>query len=271
MRLLSPFLLLLLTFNSFAATVDTFEVFSTVMNKQIKNIVIKPSSYAAEELTFPTVYLLHGAFGNHKDWLTKVPALLAYADQHEMIIVCPDGGFNTWYFDSPIDPSMQYETYVAKELVEAVDSQYRTQPLKGKRAITGLSMGGHGALYLCFRHQDTFGAAGSMSGGVDLRPFPDNWNIKDRIGTYAAHPERWENNSVTNLLYLLNGETPPMIIDCGVDDFFYQVNARLHDKMVERNIAHDYIERPGQHNWDYWTNAVQYQLVFFNNFFQVKE
>lgn len=271
MRILCSTFLLFFTFTAFAASVDTFQVFSTAMNKQIKNIVIKPDSYSSEEKTFPTVYLLHGAFGNHKDWLTKVPAILEYADQHEILIVCPDGGFNTWYFDSPIDPAMQYETYIAKELVAAVDSQYRTQPLKAKRAITGLSMGGHGALFLCFRHQDTYGAAGSMSGGVDLRPFPDNWNIKDRIGTYAAHPERWENNSVTNLLYLLNGATPPMMIDCGVDDFFYQVNARLHDKMVERNIAHDYIERPGKHDWNYWSNAVQYQLLFFSNFFQDEE
>lgn len=267
MRILIVIFLWLCSTLAFSASVDTFEVSSKAMHKSIKNIVIKPDSYAAMEKTFPTIYLLHGAFGNHKDWLTKVPDLLAYADQHEVLIVCPDGGFNSWYFDSPIDPAMQYETYIAKELVAAVDSQYRTQPLKEKRAITGLSMGGHGALFLCFRHQDTFGAAGSMSGGVDLRPFPDNWNIKDRIGSYAAHPQRWEGNSVTNLLYLLNGETPPMIIDCGVDDFFYQVNARLHDKMVERNIAHDYIERPGQHDWEYWSNAVQYQLLFFSNFF----
>ena len=268
MRILSFVFLWLCSAASFAATVDTFTVTSTAMGKSINNIVIKPDSYTAEERTFPTIYLLHGAFGNHKDWLAKVPAILDYADQHEVLIVCPDGGFNSWYFDSPIDPGMQYETYVAKELVAAVDGQYRTQPLKEKRAITGLSRGGHGALFLCFRHQDTFGAAGSMSGGVDLRPFPDNWNIKDRIGTYAAHPERWENNSVTNLLYLLNGATPPMIIDCGVDDFFYQVNARLHDKMVERNIAQDYIERPGKHDWSYWSNAIQYQILFFSNFFQ---
>ena len=38
-----------------------------------------------------------------------------------------------------------------------------------------LSMGGHGALWNAIRHSDIFGAAGSMSGGVDIRPFPDNW------------------------------------------------------------------------------------------------
>ncbi len=267
MRRLLLGLSLFLGFQSFAATVDTFEVFSTAMNKSIKNIVVKPASYDSTRQQFATVYLLHGATGNFSDWLKKVPAIQAHADLHQLIIVCPDGGYNSWYFDSPIDPSMQYETYISQELVSAIDSQYRTMASRDKRAITGLSMGGHGALFLCFRHQDTWAAAGSMSGGVDLRPFPNNWNIKDRIGTYAAHPERWENNSVTNLLYLLNGKALALIIDCGVDDFFYQINARLHDKMVERNIPHDYIERPGEHNWAYWENAIQYQLLYFSDFF----
>jgi enterochelin esterase-like enzyme len=37
---------------------------------------------------------------------------------------------------------------------------------------------------------------------------------------------------------------------------------------LERNIKHEYIERPGVHNWDYWQNAIQYQLLYFNNFFK---
>jgi len=45
------------------------------------------------------------------------------------------------------------------------------------------------------------------------------------------------------------------------------VNHELHQQLLMRNIPHDYIERPGAHNWDYWTNAVQYQLLFFHNFF----
>ena len=90
-----------------------------------------------------------------------------------MIIVCPDGGFGSWYWDSPVDAGSQYETYVSNELVTWIDSKYKTIKTRKGRAITGLSMGGQGALYLAFRHQDIFGAAGSMSGGVDIRPFPE--------------------------------------------------------------------------------------------------
>ena len=69
------------------------------------------------------------------------------------------------------------------------------------------------------------------------------------------------------MLYLLDGKSLKLIFDCGVDDFFYDANVRLHNKMLERNIPHEYIERPGKHNWDYWSNAIKYQLLFFNDFF----
>jgi len=162
---------------------------------------------------------------------------------------------------------MKYETYVAKELVDYIDHTYSTVKNKSGRAITGLSMGGHGALYLSFRHQDVFGAAGSMSGGVDIRPFPNNWDISKRLGTYAQNPQNWDKNTVINLLDLLKGSSLKIIFDCGVDDFFHDVNRNLHEKMLAAKIPHDYIERPGRHTWEYWENSIKYQFVFFNDFF----
>ena len=57
------------------------------------------------------------------------------------------------------------------------------------------------------------------------------------------------------------------MFDCGVDDFFYDANVRLHKKLLERRIPHDYIERPGAHTNQYWANSITYQMVFFKDFF----
>ncbi|MEM7373178.1 MAG: alpha/beta hydrolase family protein [Bacteroidota bacterium] len=238
------------------------------MEKTIPNLVIVPDNYGNQQAQYSVLYLLHGAYGDHTDWLTKYPAIKSYADTYNLIIVCPNGGYNSWYVDSPIDETMNYETYVAIELVEAIDDRYNTVKDKAGRAITGLSMGGHGAFYLAFRHQDIWGAAGSMSGGMDLRPFPKNWDIPKRLGDYANHKDNWEQSSVVNLIYLLDGKELALIFDCGTDDFFFGVNQRMHQKLLERNIPHDYIERPGDHNWDYWGNAIRYQLLFFSEYFQ---
>lgn len=265
-RLLVVLLISVWSLNVIAARVDTLQVQSDAMNKLVKNVVILPDDYDGSN-AFPVVYLLHGAGGNYADWVTKVPAVKSYADHYQVLIVCPDGGRTSWYFDSPVDPSMQYETYVSSELVSRIDQTYKTIASPKGRAITGLSMGGHGAFYLAFRHQDVWGAAGSMSGGVDIRPFPNNWDIAKRLGTYAENKANWEENTVTNLVYLLDGRRLKLVFDCGVDDFFYGVNHRLHQKLVERNIPHDYTERPGGHTWEYWTNSVKYHLLYFNDFF----
>jgi S-formylglutathione hydrolase FrmB len=269
MRKLIFIFFLFIGLNTKAATVDTVLTFSKAMNKGIKAVVVKPDDYTKNK-KFPTVYLLHGAGGKYSDWVTNVPdkkTIQKLADRYDIIIVCPDGNHTSWYFDSPIDPSYKYETYISTELVRYIDSHYATIKDRSERAITGLSMGGHGALFLAFRHQDIFGACGSMSGGVDLRPFPDNWDIAKRLGKYSDFPERWNANSVINLTYLLRPDSLAIIFDCGTSDFFYTVNKNLHEKLLELNIPHDFIVRPGAHSWVYWGNSINYQMLFFNNFF----
>lgn len=252
--------------NLFASQVDTLVIRSKSMNKDIHNIVITPDNYASQKGKFSVLYLLHGAGGDYKDWLLKVPGIKEYSDMYNVIIVCPDGGITSWYFDSPIDNQMKYETYISKELIEVIDKKYKTSPQKNNRAIAGLSMGGHGALYLAFKHQDIWGITGSMSGGVDIRPFANSWDIEKRLGKYSENKDVWEQNTVINLIHLLDGNLK-IIIDCGYDDFFFDANKRFHEKLNQRNIAHDYIERPGNHNWDYWSTAIKYQLLFFKDFF----
>ena len=158
-----------------AAEVDTITVFSKSMNKDIAVSVIRPSEIV-DNTELPTVYLLHGYGDNNLRGYLSLTDVTDYADELDLFIVIPDGD-TSWYFDSPVDPTYKYETFVTKELVEYIDNSYPTVTNRNGRAITGLSMGGHGALYLAMRHQDIFGAAGSMSGGVDFTPFPNNWDI----------------------------------------------------------------------------------------------
>ncbi len=254
--------------SSFASKVDTLVVMSQSMNKNIKNVVIIPDTYDSQEATYDVLYLLHGAGGYYGSWLIVAPQIRAYADTYNMIIVCPDGGLTSWYFDSPVDASIRYETYVSKELIAVIDSKYHTKTKPDGRAITGLSMGGHGAFYLAFRHQDIWGAAGSTSGGVDIRPFPKNWDLPKRLGSYKKHPDNWEQNTVANMVGLLNKGNLKLIFDCGVDDFFYEVNSKLHQQLLNMHYPHDYIERPGGHTIEYWRNAIKYQMLFFDDFFR---
>ncbi len=267
-RLIFSILLLLgLSISLHASKVDTVLVFSPSMQKEIKTVVITPDGYDGRT-AFSVLYLLHGYSDNYAGWVNKAPVIKDLADLYGMMIVCPDGAFGSWYWDSPVDSAFRFETFVSKELIDWVDARYKTISSRQGRAVTGLSMGGHGGLYLGFRHQDVFGACGSMSGGVDIRPFPNNWDMTKRLGSQREFPERWEQHTVMNQLHLLTPNSTKIIFDCGTGDFFYDVNVKLHRELLYRNIPHDFISRPGVHNWEYWTDAIKYQVLFFSDYFK---
>ena len=252
---------------------DTIEVMSQAMGRNIKNVVVRPSKHFINDndtMRFPVLYLLHGAFGCYSDWSQKAD-LHRLADLYDVIIVCPDGQ-DSWYFDSPVDPKMQFETYVSKELVEYIDSHYPTYANRYMRAITGLSMGGHGALFLAFRHPDVFWSCGSMSGNMDITQVTEKWHIKDRLGNYAGNEQRWRDHSVCNQVDLVKASTlkpaQNIIIDDGLNDIFIKNNIALHEQLLEKGIDHDFTVRPGRHSWDYWVNSLDYHMMFFDKAFK---
>jgi S-formylglutathione hydrolase FrmB len=256
-----------IAFSLNAATVDTVEVYSKVMHKSFKCVVIKPQLYKKEELRFPVVYLLHGYGGWYSNWIIRVPQLNDYADKYNIIIVCPDGGPSSWYFDSPLDSSMRYETYIGEEVPAFIDKRYHTIKDRNARAITGLSMGGHGALFIAFRHAGDFGACGSISGGVDLNSSKNKYDIQKRIGDTIKYADNWTNYSVKKVVEQYPKDSLAIIMDCGLSDAFFKDNRSLHEKMLALKIPHDYIERPGKHEWPYWRNSIEYHLLFFNKYF----
>lgn len=247
--------------------VDTIEVLSNKMGRTIKNTVVLPAQYSQKEyryMAFPVIYLLHGAWGSYRDWPKKAD-LRSLATQYSIIFVCPDGQ-DSWYFDSPIDSTFQFETYITQELRQYVETKYRTLNHPKYRAITGLSMGGHGALWLGWRHPDIYGSCGSMSGGVDIYNFPNKWKINERLGEYDSNKEVWREHSVMNLVStLVPGQN--IIIDDGNKDIFINENNALHNALDKQGIPHDYIVRPGAHNWSYWVNSLDYQVLFFHKAF----
>ena len=247
-----------------AAVVDTLAVYSEGMKKNVPVVVITPDKPAE---ACPTVYLLHGHGGNAKAWITIKPELKEIADREGMIFVCPDGN-NSWYWDSPVNPAYRYETFVSKELIQYIDTHYPTRADRTGRAITGLSMGGHGAMWLALRHKDMFGAVASMSGGLDIRPFPNNWGMALLLGAEGENQSVWDEHTAINQISRLKNGDLAILFDCGYDDFFFEVNNDFHKKLLKYKIQHDFIVRPGAHNADYWKNSIDYQRLFFKKFFE---
>lgn len=276
-------LLLLMPFLAFAqAKVDTIQVFSPSMNKYLKAAVTTPSSYIQGNKKYPVVYLLHGGSGAFSDWHQKVslPGLVAkMAEAYNLIIVTPGVGPASYYYDSPLLDSVRYETYLISELIPSIDQTYRTIAKKESRAITGLSMGGHGAITLSAKHPNLFVAAGSMSGvmNIDTRM----WKVGDDFRKLRQEGQKamlgadlnydgptFSTYTAVGLVNQIKSNGLALIIDCGVDDFLIETNRQMHQLLLANGTPHEYIERPGAHTWPYWTDALPVHMLFFSKYLE---
>nr|WP_287936307.1 alpha/beta hydrolase family protein [Algoriphagus sp.] len=276
---------LIFTFSNtllFAQTrVDTIEVYSTSMKKNLKAAVTTPASYSKGSEKFPVLYLLHGGSGSYSDWHQKVTEkdlVPRLAEEYNLIIVTPGVGPASYYYDSPLMDSVRYETYLISELIPFVDKNYRTLAKKESRAITGLSMGGHGAVTLSAKHPELFIAAGSMSGvmNIDTRL----WKVQEDFRALRVQSQKamlgeinydgpsFNPYTAVGLVSQMKSNGIALIMDCGVDDFLIETNRQIHQLLVENKTPHEYIERPGAHTWDYWTEALPVHLFFFSKYLE---
>lgn len=251
--------------------IDTISIDAKAVKSPSKCLVVLPQKYLEQGDTahYPVVYLIHGYGGDYTSWLKLTePRLDSLATVHNMIFVCPDGR-DSWYWDSPVVPELQMETFFTTELVPYIDNNYRTKASKKYRAITGFSMGGHGSMWLAMRHPDIWGSAGSMSGGLNINKskWAKSWKMATRIGTQAQYPQRWVDYTAITLIPNLKPGELNLVIDCGVDDFFIGVNREFHQELLKYKIPHDYTERPGRHTHPYWQNSLRHHLLYFHEIF----
>lgn len=251
-------------FKTYAAHIDTLEVESASMHKILKAPVVLPDSYESNGKQYPVIYLLHGGQGSYRDWLSKTAdKLLLYklADQYQVIIVTPEGSPNSYYFDSPVDKTSQYETFITKEVVEKVDAAYRTIRDRKGRVIAGLSMGGHGAMYLSARHPGLYCVAGSMSGVMDLNTslwkVPADFaksrdkNFERLLGPAKDTTSKYREYSAVGMTDKMKANDVKLIFDCGFDDIMIVPNREMHQLLLANGTPHEYTERPGKHEWPY--------------------
>lgn len=277
-KLLLVYLLLIPFISHSQGSVDSIAVYSEVMQKNLKAAVTVPSEYPDSNKNYPVVYLLHGGSGSFSDWHQKVtePGLVnRLAEQYQVIIVTPSVGPASYYYDSPKLDSVQYESYFIKELIPYIDSNYRTIAKRESRAITGLSMGGHGSMMLSAKHPELFIAAGSMSGvmNIDTRMWkvPEDFRKLRQEGQKLMLGEdlNYEGptfNSFTAVGWVDKMKTNgiALLIDCGVEDFLIDTNRQMHQLLLQNGTPHEYTERPGAHTWQYWTDALPVHLLFLN-------
>jgi S-formylglutathione hydrolase FrmB len=231
-----------------------------------------PPSYTRPDhaqTRYPTVYLLHGWPGSDGNWVKGGKAgetldhLIATHRVPEMIAVFPDGrgagflGRSVW-MDS-YDGSKQVERFMTHDLIQWVDSTFRTIRDPSRRVLIGLSDGGTGAFNLALRHPEVFSGAGSHSGAFLLTRDLGMGGIvgPDPNGALllADHSPRLYAVTMVDRL-----KHTAMYFDCGTEDESLPDNRAFHKLLDSLGVQHEYHEFPGTHDWDYWRDHLEESL-----------
>lgn len=233
---------------------DTVLVYQPMMTGDIKQ--------------YPIIYLLHGYGGDYTQW-NKIVNLQAYAEKYGAIIVCPDGLKDSWYFDSPRHADMKFESFFIKELMPKINKSYYVDSTMS--FVSGLSMGGHGAMYLFLRNPGLFYSAASTSGVLDLHASGLKFtSLSNRLGDYKTHKKVFDSYSSINKLDTLAFSTREILIDCGTRDHLYNANVAFYEKCKEKRIQAHFISSPGRHNAEYWRKSIEHHFVFFDRLYYEK-
>ncbi|MBR4919830.1 MAG: esterase [Prevotella sp.] len=219
--------------------------------------IYTPAGYADNtQKRYPVLYLLHGAGGDENAWTELGRAaqildnLIAQGKAEPMIVVMPNGNGaqkaapgeyeNAMYKPSFMNPkTMEGSIEVAfPDLVNWVDSHYRTLADKKHRAIAGLSMGGFHSLYISANNPQMFGYIGLFSAAVNRQAQGENGHIYQQLDAKLAK----QFNPAPELYFIAIGKT----------DFLYKDNVDFRQKLDQKGYKYEYLETDGGHIWRNW-------------------
>jgi S-formylglutathione hydrolase FrmB len=259
---------------------------SKTLDQPVDYCVDLPENYDSTRARYPTLYFLHGLFENYHAWDENggkdvLDGLLKRGRIGPFIVILPNGD-NTFYINS-YNGRVRYEDFFTQELVPYIDRTYRTIRDPRARGISGVSMGGYGALHLAMRHPDVFGSVSAQSAAL-IPKFPHPLPSTGRWGFYARVLERPFGNPLNEKYFddnnpLTLAEHPErfpdlqMYLDVGVRDRYgFEKGAELLDQILnEHEFPHTFALRPGNHGWTYEQKYLQYSLIFHWRVFHAYE
>ncbi len=259
-----------------AGKVVTDSIKSNILGTWVKYNVYLPNGFDSEtQAHYPVVYLLHGFTDDYTAWRDKgqmqtvADELIETGEATPMVIIMPNAGgpktYETWngYFNMP---GWSYEDFFFQELLPQAEKKYRAGGSKGQRAVMGLSMGGGGSTVYGQRHTDLFSSVYAMSAWLDSdggRQREAGVDDKVYLVTKAVREHSaldFVRNADEATVHALR--TVKWFIDCGDDDFLFDLNVQLHQLMRQKRIKSELRIRNGQHNWEYWHQAIRMALPF---------
>ena len=241
-----------------AGTVETLRVPSAAVGGRRQEVVVYlPPGYDSQPARrYPVLYLLHGSPGTPHAFLHELrmgvldDVFTARERTQPLVLVMPFGStgqFTDKEWVNGYRRNEAWETFLARDVVRAVDSRFRTIRAGSARALAGLSEGGYGAINIGLHHPGEFGVLESWSGYEQADPLrsifgtsPDRlaWNSPDELLPRVARSLRRDHTYI----WLYSGTT----------DRLRAENTRFAHALAAAHVSHRYFVAPGGHEWALW-------------------
>jgi len=275
------FLCLLCVPSSFASgRVECNSVPSKILGHNVPYCVVLPASFDAEKTKhFAILYALHGLGDNeqffvHSGLWNLIEDLRDRGELKDFLIATPAGGAS-FYINSK-DGKVRYEDFLLQEFFPVIEKRYRVSPGRANRAISGVSMGGYGALHLALRHPQLFVAVSAHSAAL-IEKLPNFLGAaqspRSRVlgGVFGIPPDVAFWNANSPLVQARSASLAGLRIyfDCGdQDDYGFEAGATALDKILSaRKIAHEFHLYPGRHDPYYFAAHLPASLAFHSQLF----
>ena len=265
---------------------------SPILKTEVHYCVYLPASYDRgsaqhSRQTYPLLYYLHG-LGDNERSLFNSGGFTLLDDLHrrgkigEFLIAAPEGG-RTFYINSA-DRKVRYGDFFLHEFVPLIESKYRVEKGREHRAITGISMGGYGALRLAFAYPEMFSAVSAQSAALmtessrelDLA-MRSGYPLATLIATVFGDPidvAHWNRNNPFVLARENRIRIKRMAIyfNCGRNDNygFEKGAAALDAELSKEGVSHEYHLYPGDHSFSYFISHFPEVMEFHSREFGLK-
>lgn len=268
--------------STFGGRIECNVIPSKILAHPVNYCVVLPPGYDAEKARrYPILYFFHGLGDNeqmfiHAGAFNLVEDLWEHGQLGEFLIATPNAGAS--FYVNSRDAMVRYEDFLVREFLPGIEKRYRVRTGRSNRGVSGVSMGGYGALHLAFRHPELFSAVSAHSAAIIEKlpafasPAP-NRAMRTRIlgGTFGSPPDPafWDRNSPLTLARSSALPGLKIYFDCGdQDDFGFESGAVALDKLLtSRRIPHEYHLYPGRHDWPYFAEHLPASLQFHSRVF----
>ncbi len=270
--------------------IDCNALKSQLLGQSVRYCVMLPANYDSAAAghsprRYAVLYFLHGLGDNEQTFFKSggwelIQDLRQEGQISDFLVVAPEG--KRGFYINSADGRVRYSDFFIREFIPFIESHYSIRRDRSGRGISGVSMGGYGALRFAFAYPEMFSSVSAQSAALitesprDLQKMRAPRQLTELLGAVFGSPidiPQWNRNSPFVLAKqnrtLIRSKKLAIYFNCGdEDEFGFDQGAEALDRQLKaEDITHEFHLYPGNHSAEYFLSHLGETLKFHSRVF----